>query len=343
MHDIRVKVRLEGLAAPLAAAMMVAVGLAACGGTPPKPTTEEPPRAAPIKPSPPATAKRGGGYYLDDGPGDDPPSNLDKLPDAVPRVEPLRSAANRPYEVFGRTYVPLTAVKPYRERGVASWYGRRYHGKPTSSGEIYDMYGMTAAHPTLPIPSYARVTNIRTNRTVVVRVNDRGPFLHDRVIDLSYAAAYRIGTLSGGSGMVDVELVVLGRDSSGQTVAGSVSGSSQASRPAAALSGPSQPEADTRTPAADAPAGQQTAVLKEVSGSQGVFLQLGAFSAKDNAEGFLSRVKGQAAELSSPVEVFLRDGLYRVQSGPYPSDGHAREAAEKLASRLGVKVIVTSR
>ena len=106
--------------------------------------------------------------------------------------------------------MPATSLRPYHERGVASWYGRKFHGQKTSSGETYDMYAMTAAHPTLPLPSYARVTNVATGKSVVVRVNDRGPFLHDRVIDLSYAAAHRIGIAQKGSGEVEVEAILPG-------------------------------------------------------------------------------------------------------------------------------------
>jgi rare lipoprotein A len=152
-------------------------------------------------------AGRGGAYYLDDGPGDNPPSDLLAVPDAVPRVEPLHPFANRPYRVFGVEYVPRPDLTEHRERGVASWYGRKFHGRRTSSGEPYDMYAMTAAHPTLPIPSYVRVTHVRNGRSVVVRVNDRGPFLHRRVIDLSYTAAYRLGYVDDGHAEVEVELL----------------------------------------------------------------------------------------------------------------------------------------
>src|SRR4029077_7354771 len=119
--------------------------------------------------------------------------------------------ANRPYSVFGREYVPATSLRPYRERGVASWYGRRFHGEKTSNGEIYNMYAMTAAHPTLPLPSYARVTGVASGKSVIVRVNDRGPFLHGRVIDLSFAAASRIGIAQKGSGEVEAEAILPSR------------------------------------------------------------------------------------------------------------------------------------
>lgn len=149
-----------------------------------------------------------GGYYKDDGPGDS--ARLASIPDAVPSAEPLHRWANRPYEALGKRYVPLTRVGPYQQRGAASWYGKRFHGNPTSSGEKYDMYKMSAAHPILPIPSYARVTNLANGRTVVVRVNDRGPFHAGRVIDLSYAAAYKLGYVAAGSARVLVEQLVPG-------------------------------------------------------------------------------------------------------------------------------------
>ena len=165
--------------------------VAACSSAPPR---EEPPAR--------------GGYYKDDGPGDKPPANLADLPDAQPRVEPLHRYANRPYSVFGRQYVPLARAQGFRQRGVASWYGRRFHGQRTASGETYDMYAMTAAHPTLPIPSYVRVTHLASGRSVVVRVNDRGPFHAARIIDLSYAAANKLGFVQAGSAEVQIEAVV---------------------------------------------------------------------------------------------------------------------------------------
>ena len=133
-----------------------------------------------------------------DGPGSNPPTDLALRPDAEPRIEPFRNGGpNKPYEVFGRWYTPLTSDAAFSERGLASWYGRKFHGRPTSSGEPYDMYAMTAAHKTMPIPSYARVRNPANGREVIVRINDRGPFHDGRVIDLSYTAALKLGVLNG--------------------------------------------------------------------------------------------------------------------------------------------------
>jgi len=167
-----------------------ALAVAACGTAPPA--------------GKPASSARGG-YYLDDGPDANPPADLDAVPDAVPRREPLHRFANRTYVALGNTYTPLSSAGGYREEGLASWYGRRFHGKKTASGELYDMYAMTAAHPTLPIPSYARVTALDSGRSVVVRINDRGPFHKNRLVDVSYTAAHKLGLIARGSARVRVE------------------------------------------------------------------------------------------------------------------------------------------
>ncbi|HEX5126921.1 MAG TPA: septal ring lytic transglycosylase RlpA family protein, partial [Rhodocyclaceae bacterium] len=189
--------------------------LAACASTPPAtplapphaPITTTPEAAKTplpsIHPEPSNIAKRPGGYYKDDGPGDNPPPNLGDIPNAQPRVEALNRYANRPYVALGQSYSPRQQVVPFVERGLASWYGKRFQGVRTSSGEPYDMYAMTAAHPTLPIPSYARVTNLENGRSVIVRINDRGPFHKDRIMDLSYTAAWKLGYVDKGSAQVE--------------------------------------------------------------------------------------------------------------------------------------------
>ena len=154
-------------------------------------------------------SKSKGAYYLDDGPEEVIPENLSSIPNATTKKEPLNKFSNRPYKVFGKTYYPMTSLKPYTATGYATWYGKKYHGNKTSIGEVYDMYKMTAAHKTLPLPCYVKVTNLKNGKTVIVRVNDRGPFVKDRIIDLSYAAANRLEIIEKGSELVKVELIDL--------------------------------------------------------------------------------------------------------------------------------------
>jgi rare lipoprotein A len=253
----------------LAAAALVLL-VAACSSVPPR-------EAPPAK----------GGYYKDDGPGDKPPANLADIPDAQPKAEPLHRYANRPYVVFGRQYVPLAQAGGFRQRGIASWYGRRFHGQKTASGESYDMYAMTAAHPTLPIPSYVRVTHVASGRSVVVRVNDRGPFHASRIIDLSYAAANRLGFVQAGSAEVQIEAVAA-------------------------------PE-------------------------QAVYLQLGAFRTRENAETLQERVRREAAWLQDAVRVGMSGELWRLQVGPYLSRDAARAVAERIEAELALNAILVVR
>ncbi|MFI4925509.1 MAG: septal ring lytic transglycosylase RlpA family protein [Vicinamibacteria bacterium] len=293
-------------AAVAAVAAIVAAIVASCATVKP---TDAP--SAPAPTAPPSSSR----YYADDGPPDSVPGGIDAIPDAVPRAEALHRYANRPYVVMGRAYVPATALAPYREQGMASWYGRKFHVQRTSTGEVYDMFAMTAAHPTLPIPSYARVTSVASGRSVVVRVNDRGPFLHGRIVDLSYAAAHRLGIAQRGSGEVVVESLLAG----GETVA-SVAPVLAAPVPVAA----GKP--------AEAPV---------QSAAGGFVVQLGAFSSEPNARSFLMHVQERLAA-SADIAPRVREagGLYRVYVGPYPSRDDARRTAERLASAFGLATAV---
>ena len=153
------------------------------------------------------STENSGGYYLDDGPDKNIPKDLDKIPNAVPKKEALSRTANRPYLVFKKKYTPMKKLEPYSETGYASWYGKKYHGNKTSIGEVYDMYRMTGAHKTLPLPCFVKVTNLINQKSVIVRINDRGPFIKNRIIDLSYAAAHRLEIIERGSELVKVEVI----------------------------------------------------------------------------------------------------------------------------------------
>ena len=300
--------------------------LAACGSAPQR-KVETRSTPAPVEDrvvGSPAAPAAPGGYLAGDGPGADAPANLDEIPDAVPKVEPLHRYANRPYVALGKTYTPLTAAGDYKERGIASWYGKKFHGQRTSSGEMYDMYGMTAAHPTLPIPSYVRVTNIASKKSVVVRVNDRGPFLHERVIDLSYTAAHKLGIIGNGSSEVEIES--LAADAGMNTLAKADTVESKPLEKA-------EPAANSAPPATSTTA---------AAGSN-VYLQLGAFKSQEAAESFMAQMRAKLGDAGKQLSVFIKDGLTRVHIGPYTNQNEARSSADSLKDKLGFKPMVNLR
>lgn len=233
--------------------------------------------------------------------------DISKIPDAVPRDEP-RSKYGNPasYEVFGKRYYTLASSDNYVEQGKASWYGTKFHGRRTSSGEPYDMYAMTAAHKTLPLPSYAEVTNLDNGRKVVVKINDRGPFHDDRLIDLSYSAATKLGIVDKGTGNVEVRAITR------RNVTASANNSSTSSIVKAA------PVSNTVVP--------NTTIGKVL-----MFLQVGAFSTMSRAEQIKQQVQQQIEERVhiSTVER-AQPPLYRVRVGPLES----AEYGERIASKL---------
>ena len=271
--------------------LLVAALLAACGTAP----------------------KKAGGYYSDDGPPEKLPDTLGQEPEVVVRDEPFHKFANRPYTVFGQTYVPVVSKQRSKERGLASWYGKKFHGQKTASGEVYDMFALTAAHKTLPIPSYARVTNVKNGKSVVVRINDRGPFHPGRVIDLSYAAARRIGILDSGSALVEVERLLPGAADEAVAVAAPL---------------PTPPTVETEM------------VQREPAG---LWLQVGAFSSPEAADLFREKLAQDLPWMLEPAQVVFRDGLHRVRLGPYRNNEEASAIGEKVRRSLGVAPVITGR
>lgn len=313
---------------------------------------------------------RGGGYYLDDGPGKPDPERVARLmrePDPVPKHEPLLARANRPYRVMGQDFAPMTERKPYKQQGVASWYGQRFHGKPTSTGETYDMYQMTAAHPTLPLPSYARVTRLDNGRSVVVRVNDRGPFLRGRLIDLSYLAASKLGYVGKGHAEVEVELLNPADAGKGRTLTAQPAVKTvpvQArTLPAISLAraeldlpgdegAPADKElAPAEAPRADGRAGaagsngvdagpsapMPAPARRAAEGDSGWFLQLGVFRQLDNALRVQREQMARSTPSDPPVELVQRGDQYRVLLGPYADEADARAVAADIGQRTGHK------
>jgi len=271
--------------------MTIILALAGCGSAPRKPEAAQPK------------------YYSDDGPPEKVPDGLDAVPEAVPHDEAFNKFANRPYTVFGQTYTPAVNREPFKQRGIASWYGRKFQGQKTASGEPYDMFKMTAAHKTLPIPSYARVTNVANGKSVVVRINDRGPFHSNRIIDLSYAAAVRIGIASAGSGMVEVERIL------------PATGSETVALTPAPVTTPTAPVVKTPVVAAE---------------GAGMWLQLGAFSSLEGAESFRTHVMSQLTWVNEPIEIASHEGLHRVRLGPYRNLDEAAAIGDKVRRTLGV-------
>lgn len=303
----------------------------------------------------------GGGYYKSDGPGDASPDALMKTPDAVPKIEPYVQKANAPYTVFGKTYTPFTDDRPFSEEGNGSWYGKMFNGKVTSSGDTYNMYGMSAAHPTLPIPSYARVTNLDNGKKVIVRINDRGPFHSDRIIDLSYTAALKLGYANVGSARLKVERILpseIQQMQSQKSITGEgvqVGTIDNASIEMTSMPSMTPLPPPTTTQTAQAPAASNTpsapvykapAVTRSVdsmtaasaasaatAATKGYYLQFGAFSQEANAQQAKQKLIQSLGSTVKQLNVVSIKGLYRVVAGTYST----REQALQVASQVEQK------
>ncbi|QPF71738.1 septal ring lytic transglycosylase RlpA family protein [Roseateles sp. DAIF2] len=320
---------------------LLAALLAGCASRAPQQTS------SPTLPSRPA-----GGWPDRDGPDAVIPPDLHKVPDALPRLENIRKGGpNKPYEVLGQRYQPMTEDAPLVERGLASWYGRKFHGRPTSSGEVYNMYAMTAAHPTMPIPSYARVRNPKNGREVIVRVNDRGPFHAGRIIDLSYTAALKLDLLRGVA-PVELERLTYEDIRTGAWMRGN--GSPEAAPlPAAepppvyvASAAPGAPEPTTTANVAPPPAAEPAAApapQTQAKIAAGFWVQLGAYGRLDGAEAMRQQVLARLDWLAPLLAVVRDKGLHRLQAGPYSSREDARQAAERLRGELALQPLVVER
>ncbi len=257
-------------------------------------------------------ARKGGGFYKDDGLPAQIPENIEQIPNATPRLEPLRNAANKPYTVLGMSFTPMTRLQPFTQEGIGSWYGTKFNGLKTSNGDTYDMFAMTAAHPTLPLPSYVRVTNTQNNRSVIVRVNDRGPFHNGRIIDLSFTAAYKLGYVDKGSSPVRVELII--PDASGVTYA------------------------DVRQDALavnEAKLDDKTRYGEEIP-KPGTYVQMGAFQNGFNAQVLRNHLLRELDWMTpDKVHVYAETPWHRVQVGPFASRAEAEAVQAKIRDALG--------
>jgi rare lipoprotein A len=250
-----------------------------------------------------------------DGPPKSGSNSIPNLPDdAIPRPEAKSRYGNGPnYVVFDKPYTVMPSAIGYKERGVASWYGKKFHGNLTSNREVYDMYQMTAAHKTLPLPTYVRVRNLTNNRTIVVRVNDRGPFVHNRIIDLSYAAALKLDMVGTGTGLVEVESITFESKPSGD-------------RPTRQVTTP------TPRPATPQPAAPQT----DYSDPNRIYVQIGAFGSRANADRRLALLRsGGIGAAAVHVDSSVSPALYRVRMGPIQGVEQYDLLVDELA-KLGI-------
>lgn len=352
------------------AVLIIVLLLAACGSPTRKPESSAPNPSATSatgtavgRPAPnlPKAGSGRGGYYKDDGPGDNPPPGLELTLDAEPKVEPYSLTGNKPYVVFGKTYTPLITDQPFSQRGTGSWYGKKFHGQRTSSGEPYDMYKMTAAHPTLPIPSYARITNLSNGKQVIVKINDRGPFHTSRIVDLSYTAALKLDYLGKGSSELllerllpaDIEKMAENKKSSVGSVAGATPLTAMPVAAAALVVtmpivvGPAavQTALPSQNPSAlnalvarsDVVAEAHVAapeVIHIPNAASGIYLQFGAFGLRSNAEATFNLLQNKLAQLPA-FEIVQQGTLYRLFSGPFGSREDANHALQ-LAVQIGL-------
>jgi len=240
-----------------------------------------------------------------------PPDNVLSVPDAVPRAEPRGTRGNPPfYEVFGKRYYVMASSDGWVERGTASWYGPGFHAASTSLGERYDMYAMTAAHKTLPIPCYAEVTNLRNGRKVVVRINDRGPFVGDRIIDLSYTAAAKLDMLMAGTAPVEIRVITPGAGP-GSAVPPSLPSSAPP---------PVMPTAPVMPPPATPAVTVVNAPAAGIPGVKPMFIQAGVFADHENARRRVEMLLGAGVELASLEDLPRADRtMFLVRVGPFAS------------------------
>ncbi|MDY0965518.1 MULTISPECIES: septal ring lytic transglycosylase RlpA family protein [Massilia] len=343
-----------GVRTSFLAVIPVAILVSACSSTGehkrlnPFPWPHKPTAKHGKAPQLPAAKSGRGGYYKDDGPGDNIPDGLLDVPDAVVKAEPFNKWTSRPYTVLGKTYTPLGNDVPYSARGVSTWYGVKFHGQRTASGELYDMYKMTAAHPTLPIPSYVRVTSLDTGNSVVVRINDRGPFHASRIIDVSYTAALKLGLLGKGSHEVEIERLFPGdpiippaQIAAARREVASIAQSAPPEIEALMLEDRIHSDSAALVRQAE-PAAAESAPASAPTSAGRYFIQFGAYGRAGTAEAMGEKITNAGVELGK-LEVVKVGSLNRLYGGPYASRAEALEAMRALPASLGFKPIVVQR
>lgn len=281
--------------------------------SPPAPTTPSTARPASALPSGPKVVNVEPRAETTGNPtaGIDPTIPLETT--VTPKLEPIVTGTTKPYIYNGETVTPMSTITPFEQTGMASWYGKKFHGLKTASGEPYNMYKLTGAHKTLPIPSYVRVTHLGTQKSVIVKVNDRGPFAHNRIMDLSYAAAKQLDIIRTGSAKVTISLI-------------------DPEQPNAPL--PAAPPATTTTP-----------LLPAVSAltASGLYVQVGAFIKEENADHLQQRILTDLPDTQPVMNKVYNGKVFQIVLGPYPSHELAAEAAGVMRDQLQLPALIFSR
>lgn len=303
--------------------------LTACGG--PKLSKLPPPYEEPI---------RGASNSQSDSAPEHEKTNPEPEPQAevvVPKVEPINPSNTKPYTVLGESYAPMKEISTFIQKGYASWYGRKFHGRKTANGEIYNMYKLSAAHKTLPIPSYVQVTNEHNQKSIIVRVNDRGPFIKGRIIDLSYAAAKKLDMLGHGTIPVSIQLV----DPKNPDA-------SLASNVKPNLNSETELSAESKSTVIDVQPNYQTTStnitmpVTSIVGVRGSFVQLGAFKAEQNADGLCQRISQSTIAQNSKVNKVYNGYIYQVLLGPYAEYEAAKQVSTQVRDQLQLSSMVFS-
>lgn len=264
--------------------------------------------------------------------GIDPNTPLETT--VTPRLDPIVKSTTKPYIVNGETISPMTTIAtPFSQTGHASWYGKKFHGRKTASGEVYDMFKLSAAHKTLPLPSYARVTNLSNRKSVIVRVNDRGPFGRPRIIDLSYAAAKQLDIIQHGSSQVEITLIdtTLATPATPPAASETVQVTRQIVQPVSA---------DTAAPASTPTPSTMPATGPEASG---IYIQVGAFGQEENADRLQKRISNSIPETQTLLNKVYNGKLFQVVLGPYPDHALAAQAASQMRDQLQLPALIFSR
>jgi len=279
-----------------------------------------------------------------DGAPTDAPPDLATLPDPEPRIEPIKpNGPNKPYSVLGQAYEPLAKDVSWKEKGQASWYGTKFHGRKTASGEMFSMYGFTAAHRTLPIPSYARVRHAQSGKEIIVRINDRGPFHSARVIDLSYAAAVKLGIVSSGSAPVEIERLTFDEIRTGAWKRGTILDPDAEAVTALPLGSGGDSVDSSEEAAAPSSRIQVTRARALTTAGKGFWVQFAALGKRDSIERLQQKVSAALADLTPMLAIFREASYFKLQAGPYESRREAVAAAEQAREALQLTPMVVER